>query len=234
MVVLFVEVVDTLASVDGFEREMASIIRREIDINASLDELTKVVKEEWTSRYNQLISTGSYRSLRSLARDVMMSIARKYSVIIGSREIRYWGDALANVFVSVARVYDDVEGALNELAGMGAQLFILTNLDNDIAKKILLKNGLLRFFKGVVSSDLTRVGKPNVKIFNAALNRAKSSRDESYVVSGLPEDIVGCRLAQLKLIFVMRKPVEFTTIRPDYVVNTLGEVPKLLQGIKGA
>jgi len=134
---------------------------------------------------------------------------------------------LANAFVTVARIYDDVEPALNELSNLGVPMYILTNLDNDIAKKILLKNGLLRFFKGVVSSDLTRVGKPNVRIFNAALYRAKVNKEEALIVSGLVEDIIGGKLSQIRTVFVNRRQVNLT-VKPDFTINSLMELPKLL------
>lgn len=227
MVVLFMEIMDTLADLSGFASEMATLIKREVDINASLEELAAFLDSEWKNRYNQLVSSGNYRSLRSLARDVMVSVVKKFSVSLGGRELSYWGDALANAFVAVAKIYSDVEPALSEIEGMGIPMYILTNLDNDIAKKILLRNGLLRFFKGVVSSDLTRVGKPNAKIFNAALYRAKANREDALVVSGLVEDVVGCRLSQMRIVFVSRKPVELA-VKPDYTINTLTELPPLL------
>ncbi|WP_291766421.1 HAD family hydrolase [Caldivirga sp. UBA161] len=227
MVVLFMEVMDTLASLEGFAQEMASLIKREVDIKASEDDVATLIANEWLSRYNQLVASGNYRSLRSLARDVMLTVIRKYSLGLGGRELEYWGDALANAFVTVAKIYDDVEPALNELSNLGVQMYILTNLDNDIAKKILLKNGLLRFFKGVISSDLTRAGKPNARIFNAALYRAKISKDDALIVSGLIEDIIGGKLSQIKTVFVNRRKVNLT-VKPDYIIGDLTELPKLL------
>jgi len=225
--VLFMEVVDTLASLEGFPQEMVSLIKREVDVKASEDEVAALIASEWVNRYNQLVSSGNYRSLRGLARDVMMTVVKKYSLGLGGRELEYWGDALANAFVTVARIYDDVEPALNELSNLGVPMYILTNLDNDIAKKILLKNGLLRFFKGVVSSDLTRVGKPNVRIFNAALYRAKVNKEEALIVSGLVEDIIGGKLSQIRTVFVNRRQVNLT-VKPDFTINSLMELPKLL------
>lgn len=230
MVVLFMEVMDTLASLEGFAQEMASLIKREVDIKASEDEVAALIADEWSSKYNQLVTSGNYRSLRSLARDVMLTIIRKYSLGLGGRELEYWGDALANAFVTVAKIYDDVEPALNELSNLGVQMYILTNLDNDIAKKILLKNGLLRFFRGVISSDLTRVGKPNARIFNAALYRAKISKDDALIVSGLIEDVIGGKLSQIRTVFVNRRKVNLT-VKPDYIIGNLTELPKLLTSI---
>lgn len=232
MVVLFMEVMDTLVSLEGFAYEMATLIKREVDVNASNDEVAALIANEWANKYNQLVSSGNYRSLRGLAKEVMLTIIRRYSLGLGNRELEYWGDALANALVSVAKVYDDVEPALNELSNLGISMYILTNLDNDIAKKILLKNGLLRFFKGVVSSDLTRAGKPSTKIFNAALNRAKVSRDEALVVSGLIEDVIGGKLSQIRTVFINRKQINLT-IKPDFMLNSLTELPKLISGISG-
>jgi len=88
--VLFMEVVDTLASLEGFPQEMASLIKREVDVKASEDEVAALIASEWVNRYNQLVSSGNYRSLRGLARDVMMTVVKKYSLGLGGRELEYW------------------------------------------------------------------------------------------------------------------------------------------------
>jgi len=224
---LFFEVLNTLVRLSGFEAEVARLIRDELNLRVSLEEVAKEFSDEWRSRYNMLLSKGVYRSLRQLARETVISIVKRYSLSLSPQELDYFGNAVSSLIVETSEVYDDVAPTLEELEGMGVPMYILTNLDNDVAKKILLRYNIMRHFKGVVSSDLTRVGKPAVKIFQAALNRARVSPQDALIVSGLPEDIIGARLLEIKVAFV-RRTGEEPPMRADYELMNLRELAKLL------
>jgi len=177
-----------------------------------------------------LISKGAYRSLRQLAREVVISVVKQYTLSLSPQEVDYFSNAISSIFVEQAQLYDDVPDTVSKLSENNVDMYILTNLDNDIAKKILLRHNMLKYFKGVISSDLSRAGKPSLRIYQAALTRAKASKDECVLVSGLLEDIIGSKLVGLKMIFVNRTDKK-TDLVPDYTVKSLREiVPIVLEG----
>ncbi len=229
---MFFEVLNTIAALKGFEEECARLIKDELNIRASLDELISEFKREWETRYNTLISKSAFRSIRQLARETVIAIAKKYSISISPAEIDYFGNAIASTMIETAELYPDALEALEALAQRNYPMYILTNLDNDIAKKVLLKNNLLRYFKGVISSDLTRVGKPAVKIFQAALNRAGITPKDALVISGLVEDLIGAKFLDLKVVFVNRTRIQ-PPIKPSFEINDLRELVGLLSKIEG-
>ncbi|MGC8607313.1 MAG: HAD family hydrolase [Vulcanisaeta sp.] len=227
MKTLFFEVLNTLVRLTHFETESARLIRDELNIRMSLDELASQFRKEWEDRYNMLISKGVYRSLRQLARETMISLLRKYSLSLSPAELDYFGNAISSLIVETSELYPDVIEAINALSQMSISMYILTNLDNDVAKKILLRNNLLRHFKGVVSSDLTKVGKPAIKIFQAALNRAGVPPSDALIVSGLVEDVIGAKFLDLKVVFVRRVDVQLP-VKPFYEINTLTQLPEII------
>jgi len=227
MKTLFFEVLNTLVRLTHFETESARLIRDELNIRISLDELASQFRKEWEDRYNMLISKGVYRSLRQLARETMISLLRKYSLSLSPAELDYFGNAISSLIVETSELYPDVIEAINALSQMSISMYILTNLDNDVAKKILLRNNLLRHFKGVVSSDLTKVGKPAIKIFQAALNRAGVPPSDALIVSGLVEDVIGAKFLDLKVVFVRRVDVQLP-VKPFYEINTLTQLPEII------
>ncbi|GGP19946.1 haloacetate dehalogenase [Thermocladium modestius] len=230
MKTLFMEVLKTMVYLKGFEEEASYMLSRGLGIKA---DLTAEFRSKWEAMYGESISKGTYRSLRQFAKDVVASMLRNRSISIGPRELSYWSNSVVNSMMDAANIYDDVRSALDALMDRGVQLYILTNLDNDIAKKILLKHGLLRYFKGVISPDLTGVGKPSMKIFQVALAKAGADLESSLIVSGLPEDAVGSKLSRIRMAFVNRDravPVP----QPDYVVNDLGELVELMDSIWGS
>lgn len=227
MKTLFFEVLNTLVRLTHFEAESAKLIKDELNIKVSLEELTNQFKKEWEDRYNMLISKGAYRSLRQLARETMISLLRKYSLSLSPTELDYFGNAISSLVVETSELYPDAVSAIDSLSKMGVPMYILTNLDNDVAKKILLRNNLLSYFKGVVSSDLTKVGKPAIKIFQAALNRAGVSPSDAIIVSGLMEDVIGAKFLDLKVVFVRRMNVQLP-VKPFYEIDTLTQLPEIL------
>ncbi|GAB6947411.1 hypothetical protein JCM16161A_15410 [Vulcanisaeta sp. JCM 16161] len=227
MKTLFFEVLNTLVRLTHFEAESARLIKDELNIKASLDELTNQFRKEWEDKYNMLISKGVYRSLRQLARETMISLLKKYSLSLSPAELDYFGNAISSLVVETSELYPDVVSAIDTLSQMNIPMYILTNLDNDVAKKILLRNNLLRYFRGVVSSDLTKVGKPAVKIFQAALNRAGVSPSDALIVSGLIEDVIGAKFLDLKVVFVRRTNVQLP-VKPFYEIDSLTQLPEII------
>ena len=224
---IFFEILNTLAYIQNFENEVAKLLISELNLKTNVDELANKIKEEWNNRYNTLITKGTYRSIRQLAREVVSSIVKQYSLSLSPQELDYFGNAISSIIVELAELYDDVLQTIDQLEKSNIQMYILTNLDNDIVKKILLKYNLLRYFKGVISSDLTGVGKPATKIFQAALTRAKTTKTNSLLVSGLVEDIVGAKLFGIKIAYIDRlgkKP----TVEPDFTITKLSELISII------
>jgi putative hydrolase of the HAD superfamily len=232
MKTLFFEVLNTLIRLNNFEVEGARLIRDELNIRASLDDLARQFRKEWDDKYSMLISKGVYRSLRQLARETIISLLKKYSLSLSPAELDYFGNAISSLIVETSELYPDVVDAVDKLSQMGTPMYILTNLDNDIAKKILLRNNLLRYFKGVVSSDLTKVGKPAIKIFQAALNRAGIASSDALIVSGLVEDVIGAKFLDLKVIFVRRTSDVQLPVKPFYEITTLTQLPEILEKLE--
>lgn len=224
---LFFEVIHTLIRTMNFESEAAKLLRLELNLRVPNEELINKVRSEWNNKYNALISKGVYRSTRQLAREVVLAIVKHYLLSLNPQELSYFSSAISSTIVETAELYDDAIDIIEKLNKANISMYILTNLDNDIAKKILLRFNLLRYFKGVISSDLTRAGKPSAKIFQAALSRARVSKDDTMIVSGLVEDIIGAKLVGIKVVYVDRLNMR-PAVKPDYEVNSLSKIPELV------
>ena len=223
---LFIEVIRTLVYLEGFYYEAAYELSHGFGVKDKAG-LATAFEKEWEAAYSGAVGSGTFRSLRYLTRNVVASLSRKFSMSISPPELDYWGNAVINALIDSSRLYDDVNDALTSLSNKALDLYVLTNLDNDIAKKILLKHDILRFFRGVISSDLTRIGKPSIKIFNVAINKAGVNKEEALIVSGLTEDIIGSKLSQIRMAFVNRDNIT-PTPQPDYVVKDLNELLSII------
>jgi len=93
---------------------------------------------------------------------------------------------------------------LDELKSKGYRLGIISNWDSS-ARAIIEKHGFDRFFELIVISSEIGWEKPDVEIFNRAVDRAGAAPEQSiYVGDNYYDDAVGCRKAGLQPIIVNR------------------------------
>ncbi len=197
---LFIEVLGTLLDVNNIEKHIAELVIKEIPVRISGADLVRELVDEMRNRF----LSEQYRSMKHLVKDSLAAITKKYSVILSPHELYYIANKAVNALVGIMRPYGDAQHFLKEVRGMGLAMYVLTSLDNDIAKKILITLSLAEYFNGIVSADLSRAMKPSPKIYLSALRRAGVRPEESLIVSALPEDVVGGTLCNIRTIFVKR------------------------------
>ena len=100
---------------------------------------------------------------------------------------------------------------------------------SEVSRYTLKKSGLDVYFDAIVISRDIGMRKPHPEIFNYALtNLGIKNRDAIHVGDSLEQDVQGAKNAGVKAIWVKGRE-ENIHIKPDYTVNSLEEVPMLLE-----
>ncbi|AAY79718.1 haloacid dehalogenase type II [Sulfolobus acidocaldarius] len=99
-------------------------------------------------------------------------------------------------------------------------------LSNGSMKEVsmhLEHNGLLKFFKGVVSAEEVKVYKPSPLVYKHFM---KSVTPNAYLVSSNPFDVIGAKNAGMGAIYVNRfnQPIDPLGYQPDLVVKDFHEL----------
>ena len=82
------------------------------------------------------------------------------------------------------------------------QMHIITNGFEEVQLKKLKNSNLLPFFDQIITSEKVGFKKPNLKIFNYALNVANAKADESIMIGdNFQADILGAKSAGMHTIF---------------------------------
>ncbi|SVE03627.1 uncharacterized protein METZ01_LOCUS456481, partial [marine metagenome] len=85
------------------------------------------------------------------------------------------------------------------------------------------------------NTPATILGKPSANLFNLAVRPWGLSKSSIYVVGDdLDADIGGAHSAGMKSILVktgkfLDKNLEHSTIKPDFIINSIADLPRLLQ-----
>jgi 2-haloacid dehalogenase len=123
--------------------------------------------------------------------------------------------------------FSDVLPALRALQSAGFKLLAFSNGVESSLRTLLGNAGVLSYFEAVVSVDDIKTFKPNPDVYDYLVNRGGRSREETWLVSSNPFDVIGAKAGHLRGAWVRRNaeavfdPWEF---EPDVVVGDLTEL----------
>ncbi len=132
---------------------------------------------------------------------------------------------------------NDALTTLAKLQGCGYRLALISNASDDPNTQVLVdKLGARAYFEVIISSAAMGIRKPNPKIFRDALERMNLPAEKVAMVGDtLGADILGARNAGIFSIWIKRHAntpgnrAHADTILPDAQIDTLSELPRLLE-----
>jgi putative hydrolase of the HAD superfamily len=118
---------------------------------------------------------------------------------------------------------------LNELKQKGYLLGIITNGRGQFQTRVVDGLGIRDYFDALLISEVEQVRKPQVEIFQRALDRLGVSALNSVFVGDHPEaDIVGAKGAMMKTIW-KRNSSWAEAKEADAIIDELNEIPSILE-----
>jgi putative hydrolase of the HAD superfamily len=109
------------------------------------------------------------------------------------------------------------------------KLGLITNGAPDLQRKKIEGSGLRGFFENIVISGDYGIGKPDVRLFEIALEQLKSLKEQVLIVGdSLKNDIGGGHAAGIKTVWLNRNQNKKTDILPDYEIKDLSGLLKIL------
>lgn len=146
-------------------------------------------------------------------------------------------EALYRVSQAYWQAEVDTLSTLEWLRQEDYRLAIISNAGDDPDVQALIdKAGIRNYFEFILTSAAAGIRKPNPRIFEMALERLGVRPERAAMVGDtLGADILGAHNAGLYAIWITRRansPANLAhadTIRPDALIETLSELPELLQ-----
>lgn len=132
------------------------------------------------------------------------------------------------------RFYYDVKPTLRVLS-QKYMLGIIANQSGDILQ-LLDKFNIKSFFKVIVISSQVNINKPDPRIFQLAMDRAKNSKHYIMIGDRLDTDIGPANKLGMKTIrytnslFRLQEPIDKSEMA-THIVDRLSEIPDVLKGI---
>lgn len=153
------------------------------------------------------------------------------------RGLKLFLDYYARHLTDATLPYPGVTEALDELAGRGLRLAVVTNKSARFTEPLLGSLGLLEVFHAVVSGDTVTEKKPAPEPLLHAVRLCEGTAPQAVMVGDSMTDVEAARRAGLGVIGVpygYNHGDEAFWTAPDVIIQSLGELPALLEGNKQA
>lgn len=128
--------------------------------------------------------------------------------------------------------FTDAEKGLATLGRDEFRPFAFSNGTGSAVRGLMQSAGLDRYFVDMVSVDDIKTFKPNPRVYDYFLERAAAVREETWLVSSNPFDVIGALRCGMKAVWVKRDSnavfddwaVDGQRIQPTLVVDSLADI----------
>jgi 2-haloacid dehalogenase len=127
----------------------------------------------------------------------------------------------------VLPAFSDVKECFPKLINAGHRLFAFSNGEKITVTNLLKNADILHFFEGVVSVEKTKVFKPSPIVYKHFNDVTNSKKEQSWLISGNPFDVIGALSYGMKSAWVQRTKETIWdpwTYEPTVTINQLTEL----------
>jgi putative hydrolase of the HAD superfamily len=112
-----------------------------------------------------------------------------------------------NIYEENWQLFDDVIPFLEKYTNNG--FVAITDGQQAQQENKLLKTGILKYFKTVITAEKTKLSKPNREIFNIAIDYVKLKPNQcAYIGDNLEKDAIGAKNSGMIGIWLNRKSIK--------------------------
>lgn len=231
--VVFFDLGETLIELSSFKSSMHNTLKKHLSQPAlDFDE----VLIRWGHETHRLFikhREGDFIDIITMHFSSLKNILKTYDINITDELAQIIANDVWQDFIRNNKLCLDVMNTLNQLKQSGYKLGLITDSDLDIVNGIIQKHKLKNYFETIIVSSELEVYKPNLSLFNEAIKSAKCSPDEALYVGDSEMDIKGAVEVGMTTVIINRNeiPMPKIGIKPDFKINSLLELPKIMSEI---
>lgn len=158
-------------------------------------------------------------------------ITEFFHLLVGDQLDTKW---LWNTYFDAHRVYcrlfPDAKHTIEEIKRLKLHTGIISDIDDDYFYFQVKQFSMDGAFDSITTSDEVGVGKPNPRIFEVALAKARCDSGEAvYVGDSFERDVVGAKKVGMYTIWYKGDTSELA----NWVVQELSEIPPIVTQLRG-
>jgi len=130
-----------------------------------------------------------------------------------------------------SKIFPETLPSLRKLKSLGYRMGLVTNTSREAADRMLSSHGIADFFEVIITREDVKKIKPEPEGILLALNRLKAR--DFFFVGDLVYDSEAAEKAGGISIIINRDPSKPLEFPADYIINSLTEIPRIIQAARG-
>lgn len=231
---IFFDLGDTLIDTSISRKALHFGLKSVLSDKLVTDELVLKWKDESYKTFEHYHKKGEFYTLEKLKAMSLKNVLLEYDIDLAEQKIIDIVNEFWRYFIKNCRLYEDVIPTLSQLT-QGYELGLITDGDEKNVIRILKQHNLNNMFKIKVISSVLRSYKPNLLLFEQALELAKCMPQEAVYVGDSVIDIYGAKKLGLTTVIIHRNKMEDTVmeIEPDFIIDNLFQLYPFIKNISG-
>ncbi len=156
-------------------------------------------------------------------------------------DFNWYEDHVRGKMLTCLQPRSDCGSTLARLHGMGLYLSAVSNIDEDMLHPLIERERLDRWLTHWTSSEAAQSCKPDLRFFEVALEKSGLGVDEVvFVGDSLEQDILGAHTLGMTTVYIADNAIVAPmdvgreTPEPDFTINSLSELPAIVEQLRGA
>jgi HAD superfamily hydrolase (TIGR01509 family) len=180
------------------------------------------------SQHDAGTETGWVHHLQ-LAQRTFTAILADYGLRTGPPDETWFNEEYVRVHQSFVRLLPGAQGVLDEVLGTGLHIGLITDCDTRYLDRQLCWLDIVRYFDSRTTSEEAGAGKPDGRIFRAALKKARCKPQQAiFVGSSMERDICGAKAAGMTTVLLDVGMSRAEIQEADFVASAPGRLAKIL------
>lgn len=231
---IFFDLGDTLIEMSISNKSLNFGLKSVISNSLVTDEIISKWEKESYKTFKYYYSKGEFYTIKKLQTLSLKKVLLACNINLTEQKFSVAVDEFWRHFIKNCKLHRDVVHTLSNLSYNGYKLGLITDSDKENVTRILRKHNLNKTFKVIVISSELKKYKPDLLLFQRAIELAKCFPKEAIYVGDSAIDIHGAKKLGLITILVERDRSRDNVIEvePDFRIDTLQKISTIIDKIE--
>ncbi|MBE3091968.1 MAG: HAD family hydrolase [Candidatus Atribacteria bacterium] len=199
--------------------------------------------EDMVTKYNSFLFTKemtlrdadpeekSFTPLRESTKKAFKGVLAEYDIQPSKEDFQWFSKLFFENHKKYIKLFPETLLILRELKNTDLHMGIISDIDNDFQEFQFKVFGISEIFDSITTSEEVQSYKPESKIFQVALDKARCQGEESIIIGdSYKKDIVGGKKMGMTTIWINKfQPDNIDTETADFTVTHLKEISPILK-----
>jgi 2-haloalkanoic acid dehalogenase type II len=231
---IFFDLGDTLVDMSISNESLNFGLKSVISNSLVTNEIISKWEKESYETFKYYYDKGEFYTIKKLQALSLKKILDGYNINLTEEKFSFAVDNFWRYFIKNCKLHRDVVHTLSNLSHNEYKLGLITDSDKENVTRILKKHNLNKTFKVIVISSVLKKYKPDVLLFQRALELAQCFPQEAIYVGDSVIDIHGAKKLGLITILVERNKSQDNVmeVEPDFIIDNLQKVSTIIDKIE--